>query len=603
MHVTRTMNDDAARSRALLAATSAFLSCADSDAVGHAITDAIVAMFGPAKAGVIVADGEGVVRLVSATGYAEDEIARIEEALAAGSGLIRQVLAGEELWSDDPGRDEFVARIALYEGRSGFTVPIVTPGGIAGTLTGIYRGARAFDDSFRAAARSLAAQAGLAQSLIASREEAARTAAESARRQHRSERLFELSSALAGVHEPDRIPDFVCDVVVRASGSPFAVVAERESGGDHFAVAATRGLSPVQIARIEAALATVDRPSLRQLLDRDVASRSADSDVLAGLGLAHAMGAPIVIDGRSEGFIAIGAPPDEEVVEAEWHELLTAFAAVTATALGRAQAIAALADQRDALASEVAEQTRSLYAAVAELRRASEAKTEFLANVSHELRTPLTAILGFAEVLGAEFDGPLNVAQRRDLETIQASSRHLLKLINDLIDIASIESGRVAIALAPVDPTMVVHDAVETIRPLAGARGITLEVEAPGNGSKPPNVSADESRLREILLNLLSNAVKFTPAGGRVRVSLATDAETPAVRITVHDSGIGIAIDDRVRIFEKFTRIAGPDVPGTGLGLAISRELARLHRGDLTVESTPGLGSAFTVRIPVAGEQ
>lgn len=597
------MNDEAARARALLAATNAFLSCSDADAMGRAITDALIGMFAPAKAGVIVAGGEGAVRLVSAAGYSEDEIARIHAALAGGSGLIRRVLDGEELWSDDPERDEFVSRLALYEGRSGFTVPIITPGGITGTLTGIYREARTFDDRFRAAARSLAAQAGLALSLVASREEVARTAAESARRQRRSERLFELSSTLADVREPHRIPDLVCDVVVRASGSPLAIFAERESGSDHFAIAAARGLRPAQVAQIEKALASVDRPSLRQLLDRDVPSRSADSDVIAGLGLGHAMGAPIVIDGRTEGFIAIGAPRGEAVIEAEWHELLTAFAAVTATALGRAQAIAALAAQRDVLASEVAERTRSLQAAVAELRRASEAKTEFLANVSHELRTPLTAILGFSEVLGAEYDGPLNAAQRRDLETIQASSNRLLELIDDLIDIASIESGRVQIALAPVDPTTLVRDAVETIRPLAGARGIALEVEAPSNGSTAPHVAADERRLREILLNLLSNAVKFTPAGGRVRVSLATDPEAPAVRITVRDSGIGIATDDRERIFEKFTRIAGPDVPGTGLGLAISRELARLHRGDLTVESTPGLGSAFTVRIPVAAER
>jgi len=230
--------------------------------------------------------------------------------------------------------------------------------------------------------------------------------------------------------------------------------------------------------------------------------------------------------------------------------------------------------------------------------------------MSHELRTPLTAILGFAEILSSGMDGRLTAEQARDVDTIQVSSRHLLELIDDLIDIASIESGQIQLLVASVVVEDVVRDAIATIRPLAGKKGIALDLA--GGGPTPPvQVAADRGRFREILLNLLSNAVKFTPSGGSVRVSLALEpggaaaaasgvAAVPMVAISVRDSGQGIAAADLERIFEKFVRIAGPGTPGTGLGLPISRELARLHGGDLTVDSRPGLGSTFTVRLPLA---
>jgi signal transduction histidine kinase len=262
--------------------------------------------------------------------------------------------------------------------------------------------------------------------------------------------------------------------------------------------------------------------------------------------------------------------------------------------------VAELASQRDLLASEVEQRTRSLRSALDELRRASDAKTEFLANVSHELRTPLTAILGFSEILTSGLDGGLTPEGARDVETIHVSSRHLLELIDDLIDIASIESGRMQLAIGPVVAEDAIREAAATIRPLAGEKGIALEVAAPPTrpDGRPIRLAADRGRLREILLNVLSNAVKFTPSGGAVEVRLSLDAGH--ARIAIRDSGRGIAVEDHERIFEKFERIAGPATPGTGLGLSISRELAHHHGGDLTVESTLGLGSTFTVTIPLA---
>jgi signal transduction histidine kinase len=439
------------------------------------------------------------------------------------------------------------------------------------------------------------------------RRAASDTTVELERQRRRSDTLLELSSALAGTHEADVIAATVCTFVRAASGAPFALVGRRDPGTSRFQVAATDGLDAGQVARIETALRTVDRPSLGELLRGTITARSGEAAVGERMGIEQALGAPIQIGGQTEGFIAIGAPSGHAVVVADWQELLTSFAALTGTALARADAVAALARQRDVLASEVEERTRSLRTAIDELRLASDAKTEFLANVSHELRTPLTAILGFVEILAAGMDGPLNPEQARDVETIRASSNHLLELIDDLIDVASIESGRIELHVGAVRPADVIRDAAEAIRPLAGAKGIALEIDPtePAGGTAEILVAADSERLREVLLNLLSNAVKFTPSGGRVRVAVVVepdDGDRPMVAIEVRDSGPGIAPGDLERIFEKFTRIAPAATPGTGLGLAISRELARLQGGDLTVESTLGLGSTFTVRLPSTTE-
>jgi signal transduction histidine kinase len=245
--------------------------------------------------------------------------------------------------------------------------------------------------------------------------------------------------------------------------------------------------------------------------------------------------------------------------------------------------------------------------AVEQLRHASRVQSDLLANVSHELRTPLTAILGFSEILLSGLDGPLNPRQLEDARTIQANGRRLLLLVDDLIDIAAIGADRLDLQTRPIDSASALAQVVGEIRPLAGQKGIELTLEVP---ARPIEVQADPQRFHEMALNLLSNAVKFTPSGGTVRVQ-STDAtpdetaddtgDRPMLTIEVIDTGIGIASENHERIFEKFQRLSGPEVAGTGLGLAISRQLASLHGGSLTVSSTPGLGSSFTLRLPLAG--
>jgi signal transduction histidine kinase len=240
--------------------------------------------------------------------------------------------------------------------------------------------------------------------------------------------------------------------------------------------------------------------------------------------------------------------------------------------------------------------------AVEQLRHASRVQSDLLANVSHELRTPLTAILGFSEILLSGLDGPLNPRQVEDATTIQANGRRLLLLVDDLIDIAAIGADRLELQTRPIDSASALAQVVGEIRPLAGQKGIALKLEVP---ARPIEIQVDPQRFHEMVLNLLSNAVKFTPSGGTVRIQ-STDAtadetgDRPMLTIEVIDSGIGIASENHERIFEKFQRLSGPEVAGTGLGLAISRQLASLHGGSLTVSSTPGLGSRFILRLPLA---
>jgi signal transduction histidine kinase len=234
-----------------------------------------------------------------------------------------------------------------------------------------------------------------------------------------------------------------------------------------------------------------------------------------------------------------------------------------------------------------------------ELRSAGEAKTDFLANVSHELRTPLTAVLGFSEILLSGDDGPLNPRQHEDVTTILASSRRLLELIDDLIDISRIEGNQLELETHALPLLPLVANVVEELRALAGAKGIGLTFQP---AAEPVMVDADEVRLHDVFLNLVSNAVKFTRPGGIVRVVVEIESSREPgarpVRVDVIDTGIGIPQEEHERIFEKFHRLAGPEYPGTGLGLAIARELVMRHRGSLSVESTVGLGSRFSVLLP-----
>jgi signal transduction histidine kinase len=233
----------------------------------------------------------------------------------------------------------------------------------------------------------------------------------------------------------------------------------------------------------------------------------------------------------------------------------------------------------------------------AKLDSVNRHKTDFLANMSHELRTPLNSILGFADLLVAPGFDPVTAKQARYIENIHAGGAHLASLLNDALDLAKVESGKVELALERVDVANLVAEVVAAMQPLAAAAQVRLVTSA----GRPGAVAADRRKLHQVLLNLLSNAIKFTPAEGSVTVVVQRTDD--ALLLTVVDTGIGVAGADQERIFGAFEQVAGAnrDGGGTGLGLALARQYVELHGGRLWLESGVGQGSSFHISLPIGG--
>lgn len=271
----------------------------------------------------------------------------------------------------------------------------------------------------------------------------------------------------------------------------------------------------------------------------------------------------------------------------------------------RRQAEQALQAERALLARHVEERTAELTAANAQLARAVRSRDDFLASMSHELRTPLNAVLGLADVLQSAIYGPLNEEQRRLLHTIISSGRHLLELINDILDLARIEAGQLELDIYPVPVLALCDSCLTLVRPFANYKSVKLELHINPNVT---TIQADELRVQQILVNLLNNAIKFTSMNGHVGLTVRQDDTRPTLYFTVWDTGIGLSPDDLRQLF------SGPNGPapfvqldagltrhyeGTGLGLVLIYRLTEMHGGSLTIRSEVGQGSRFTVALPM----
>ena len=294
-------------------------------------------------------------------------------------------------------------------------------------------------------------------------------------------------------------------------------------------------------------------------------------------GIRAILAVPMVREGQLIGCLAVtrNQPGD---FPAETIDLLRTFATQSALAIQNAR-----------LFHEIADKSRQLEAA-------SQHKSEFLANMSHELRTPLNAIIGFSEVLAEKMFGDVNDKQAEYLRDILESGRHLLSLINDILDLSKIEAGRMELEVSEFDLPQAIQNALTLVRERALRRGIALHhvIDAP-----VADIRADERKVKQVLLNLLSNAIKFTPEGGRIEIRAAsTDG---MVEVSVADTGVGIAPEDQETVFEEFRQVGPADkkAEGTGLGLALSRKFIELHGGQIRVTSQVGLGSTFTFTLPV----
>ena len=332
--------------------------------------------------------------------------------------------------------------------------------------------------------------------------------------------------------------------------------------GDGVVGRAAASREPVQVPNIleERAYA----PRMRQMLER--------------FGFRASLAVPLLREDRIIGGLVVRRKSTGEF-RPEVIELLKTFATQSVLAIQNAR-----------LFREIEEKSQQIEAA-------NRHKSEFLANMSHELRTPLNAIIGFSEVLGERLFGELNEKQAEYTDDILSSGRHLLSLINEILDLSKVEAGRMELELAAFDLPVAIDNARTFVRKRATRHGITLDVTI---DEQLGDFVGDERKIKQILLNLLSNAVKFTPEGGRIGINARQS--DGSVEISVTDTGIGIAAEDQPRIFEEFRQV-GADYAhkseGTGLGLTLAKKFVELHGGRIWVESEVGKGSKFTFTLPL----
>jgi GAF domain-containing protein len=486
-------------------------------------------------------------------------------------------------------RDGLPHRVASadIEGiRSGLFVPMMKGDDCVGVIAVYRREVRPFDDSHVALVSTFADQAVIAIDNVRLFQALADRTHELARSVGELRALGEIGQAVNSTLEPETVLTTIINQAVALTGTDGGLISEYDEATGTLPARAAPGMAalvegqdpvrlgegaigraaetraPVQIPDIDAPGAYAGR--LRVLLDR--------------AGLKALLAVPLLREDRVLGALLVARKTPGEFPPGTV-ELLGTFAAQSALAIHNAR-----------LFRELEEKGR-------ELAQANQHKSEFLANMSHELRTPLNAVIGFSEVLGEEMFGELNEKQSEYVEDIHSSGRHLLSLINDILDLSKIEAGRMDLDFTTFDVQQALDNALTLVSERAGRRGIALDSEI---DESLGDMTGDERKVKQILLNLLSNAIKFTPEGGRVALT-ARGADSTVV-IAVRDTGVGISAEDQEHIFEEFRQV-GTDyarkIEGTGLGLTLTRRFVELHGGDIVVESEPGAGSEFRITLPL----
>lgn len=264
--------------------------------------------------------------------------------------------------------------------------------------------------------------------------------------------------------------------------------------------------------------------------------------------------------------------------------------------LAEVRARAELAEERTRLLEDLALKNAQLEQARASAERDSESKSRFLAAVSHELRTPLNSVIGFSGLLMQQLHDPLSPKQEDYVRNVLENGRHLLRVVNDLLDLSKAEAGRMLLSLERTAVAPLVGEAQRNISPLAEAAGVALECSVAPMGK----ASLDPLRFKQILLNLLSNAIKFTKRGGHVRLTAVEDGRW--LHLEVADDGVGIPRELAGQLFREYAQAGVSNREGSGLGLALTLRLVELHGGDISLDSEPGLGTKVRVRLPVLSE-
>jgi signal transduction histidine kinase/PAS domain-containing protein len=580
----------------LYALTARLTGAATPKAMAEAVLSEATLAFGAQRGTVSLIEEDGdTTRLLSSFGYdpemlrawrsysLRNTVAATRDAVATSRGVFIESL--------DDARARYPQAASLFEAvgtATAVVLPVQNDGRVRAVITLAWKARRRLPNDDRDFMELFAAQCGqaLARALAFDAERIAR---------ERTERLQRVTAALAATGSESEVAHVLVsnlqDVLEPRRVALYHVVRD-DSAVAQLRLIESHGLSKDERKRLaefvlngDAPIATVartgdavffsNRSAFRERFpDWPLESRTADAEAWVGLALTASTGSAL-------GAVAVGFAHNRDF-DADTRRYVGAIVDQAAQALERVRLL-----QTEHSAREAAEE-------------ANRAKTQFLATMSHELRTPLNAISGYAELLSLGLRGPTTPEQQEDLGRIMRSQRHLLSVINDILNFARLEAGHVEYHVTNVPVADLISDLEPLIRPQLVAKKLEFSC---AQVSHDAIVRADAEKVRQVLLNLLANAVKFTPKGGHVRVSCELDATRAYIRVV--DSGIGIPADRRAAIFEPFVqlhRTLAQPAEGTGLGLAISRDLARGMGGELTVESEPGQGSTFTLALDLVSE-
>ncbi|MDQ2913891.1 MAG: GAF domain-containing protein, partial [Chloroflexota bacterium] len=504
--------------------------------------------------------------------------------------LTRGVVAIPDVLQDP---EYIVGALATKAGfRSVVAVPLIREGNPIGTITVGRPEPGPFSDKQIALLHTFADQAVIAIENVRLFKELDARTKQLTRSVGELKALGEVGHAVSSTLDLETVLNTIVSRATQLAGMDGGSIWEYDEAGEEFHLHATDKLPEELVEALRATpikkgegavgrLAVTGEPvEIRDIVDEGI-YQSRVREILIRLGYRSLLAVPLLREDRLLGGLAVNRKNAGEFAP-EVIDLMKTFATQSALAIQNAR-----------LFREIEVKSR-------QLEVASQHKSEFLANMSHELRTPLNAIIGFSEVLSERMFGEVNDKQAEYLSDILESGRHLLSLINDILDLSKIEAGRMELEPSEFDLPSAIENTLILVRERAQRREITLRHTV---DERLGVIRADERKLKQVLLNLLSNALKFTPEGGRIDVRAGM--HDGVTEISVTDTGVGIAPEDQEAVFEEFRQVgtASRKVEGTGLGLAISRKFIELHGGRIWVKSHVGTGSTFAFTLPLTTDQ
>jgi signal transduction histidine kinase/ActR/RegA family two-component response regulator len=566
-------------------------SAGDADAVLNAIVESATRLC-RADAAHLHLLQDGIFTLITSVGLSADSMGYLAEhpipldrdTLIGRVGLDRRTQQIPDVMADpEYGRLDF-QRVAGF--RTTMGAPLIVDDEVVGGMLLWRNEVSPFDEREMAIVTAFAGQAAMAINGVKLVQELQSRRAELARKVDELEALREVGEAVSSSLDVDRVLATIGMHAVELSGTDGGSIMEYDEPERRFVVRSVYRTSPEVVDQLRRVRIDIDATLVgraakerRPIAVPDLSAVELDPHlrILFDAGWRSLVAVPMLREDRIVGSLIVRRKKTGDFSE-ETVDLLETFASQSALALLNAQLFRAL-------------QERST-----ELEVASRHKSEFLASMSHELRTPLNAVLGFSEVLLERMFGEINEKQEDYLRDIHASGRHLLELLNEILDLSKVEAGQMELEFTSVHVPVVLEYVASMLRERAAAHSIELRVEV---GDRVDEIEVDELRFKQVVLNLVSNAVKFTPDGGSVVIrARKVDSE---LHVSVSDTGIGVPPADRERIFESFQQggRGASREEGTGLGLTLSRRIVELLGGRMWLESEVGHGSTFGFSVPV----